>query len=252
MSLATSNTMTYRDQIQRCVQAMALGYAEDVRPFLVAGMSVEKVRLFTEDNIEKRIGKIHDQIEFLVPVFDDLDDLIQQFVREAPLAAYDTGCSDSDRFLKWIRLSQELSSEQHDYIACQLARQEVEAIARGNRLGHVRFQELWRMVPAFQREIETNARLRILLNPIRTWARFQTDVLIGAADELPADVLFFACGNQVRTSVFEGVGQQHLETLASHGPLTLENWRRFERSATRSDLIEFCLDASEMGLVAFG
>ncbi len=247
-----TTTLNYRDQIQRCAQAMALGYAEVVRPFLATGMSVEQVRLFTEDNIEKRIGKIRDQVELLVPVFDDLDALISAFVQESPLVAYDTGCSDSDRFLKWICLGKELSPEQEDYVACQMARQEVETIARSNRLGHVRFQELWRMVSTLQKDIQTNSRLRILLNPIRTWTSFQSDVLIGESDELPADVLFFACGNQVRTSVFEETGKQHLETLASHGPLTLEDWRRFERSATRSDLIEFCLDAAEMGLVAFG
>ena len=77
-------------------------------------------------------------------------------------------------------------------------------------------------------------------------------MLVGDDIELPADALLFSCGNQVRTSVFEEIGKQHIETLASHGPFTLSDWKRQDRSASRSDLIEFCLDAAEMGLVAFG
>ena len=90
------------------------------------------------------------------------------------------------------------------------------------------------------------------LNPIRTWTTFQTNVLLDGEATAPADVLFFASGNQIRTSAFAQAGKSFVETLASHGPFTLTAWKRLDRSTSRSDLIEFCLDAAEMGLVAFG
>lgn len=242
----------YRDQIQRCAQTMALGYVEDVRPYLASGERIEHVKLFTDGNLDKRIDKVLDQVAMLKPAFARLDDLVSEYILEVPLIAYDTGCSDGDRFLRWLGLTQETTPEQQDYIACQLARHEVEHIARKNRLGHVRFQELRSLTDRLKADLGTNPKLRVHLNPIRTWTTFQTTVLLDEDVTNPADVLFFACGNQIRTSAFEAAGQYFVETVAAHGPLTLLDWKRLDRSLCRSEVIEFCLDAAEMGLVAFG
>ncbi len=252
MTTLTRKTTDYRDQIQRCVQTMALGCVEDVRPFLANGMAIEQVKLFTDGNLEKRFEKVCDQVELLKAAFDNLDDLVNEFILEVPLAAYDTGCSDGDRFLRWLKLTHVTTLEQQDHIACQLARHEVENVARSNRLGHVRFQELRSMTDRLTEELNTNPQLRIHLNPIRTWGTFQSNVLLDEDSTVPADVLFFANGQQIRTSVFDADGKYFVETLAFHGPFTLTDWKRLDRSTSRSDLIEFCLDAAEMGLVAFG
>lgn len=252
MTTLTANTTDYRDQIQRCAQTMALGYAEDVRPFLANGMTVEQVKLFTDGNLDKRLGKILDQVDLLKASFDNLSDLVDEYILEVPLAAYDTGSSDGDRFLRWLKLTHVTTLEQQDHITCQLARHEVENVARKNRLGHVRFQELRSLTDRLTADLSTNPKLRIHLNPIRTWGTFQTNVLLDVEAAAPADVLFFANGQQIRTSVFEDAGKYFVETLASHGPFTLTDWMRLDRSISRSDLIEFCLDAAEMGLVAFG
>ena len=252
MTTLTLNTSDYRDQIQRCAQAMSLGYAEDVRPFLADGIKVEWVKLFTDGNLDKRFEKVLDQVGLLKAAFDNLDALVTEYMHEVPLAAYDTGCSDGDRFLRWLSLTHVTTPEQQDHIACQLARHEVEHVARKNRLGHIRFQELRSMTARLTEDLPTNSKLRIHLNPVRVWAAFQTDVLLEENDAAPADVLFFANGQQIRASAFEADGKLFVETLASHGPFTLTDWRRLDRSTSRSDLIEFCLDAAEMGLVAFG
>lgn len=252
MTTLTPNTTDYRDQIQRCAQTMALGHVEDVRPFLASSMSIERVKLFTDGNLDKRRDKLLDQVELLKVAFDNLNDLVNEYIHEVPLAAYDTGCSDGDRFLRWLKLTHVTTPEQQDYIACQLARDEVENIARRNRLGHVRFQELRSMNERLIAALATNPRLRIHLNPIRTWVTFQTRALLDEDTELPANALFFACGQQIRTSVFEDFGEFCVETLAAAGPLTLVDWSRIDRSAARRDVIAFCRDAAEMGLVAFG
>ena len=242
----------YRDQIQRCAQTMALGNYEAVRPFLATGNQVEHVKLFTDGNLDKRIDKILDQVELLKPVFDQLENLVSEYILEVPLAAYDTGCSDGDRFLRWLCQMQITTPEQQDHIVCQTSRNKVEQIARKNRLGHIRFQELRSLTDQLKDELDSNPKLRVHLNPIRTWATFETTILLGDDAMTPADVLFFAYENQIRTSVFEELGKHFVETLASHGPITLREWKRLNRSNSRSDFMEFCLDAAEMGLVAFG
>ncbi len=252
ITLTSPPRETYRDQIQRCAQTMALGYVEDVRPFLAHGEKIEHVKLFTDGNLDKRIDKVLDQVELLKPVFEQLENLVSEYILEVPLAAYDSGCSDGDRFLRWLSLTQVATPEQQDYITCQLARHEVEHIARKNRLGHVRFQELRSLTERLKEELGTNPKLRVHLNPIRTWTTFQTTVLLDEGATTPADVMFFACRNQIRTSAFEETGRYFVEALASHGPLTLQDWKRLDRSVSRGELMEFCLDAAEMGFVAFG
>lgn len=252
MTTLTTSSANYRDQIQRCAHAMSLGYAEEVRPFLADNMKVDWVKLFTDGNLDKRFEKVLDQVGLLNAAFDNLDELISEYIHEVPLAAYDTGCSDGDRFLRWLSLTHVTTPEQQDHITCQLARNEVEHVARQNRLGHIRFQELRSMTGHLADSLPTNPKLRIHLNPIRTWARFQTQQLLDEDTKAPADVLLFANGQQIRVSAFEADGKSFVETLASHGPFTLTDWNRLDRSISRSDLIEFCLDAAEMGLVAFG
>ena len=252
MTPAATVTYDYRDQIQRCAQAMSLAHVEDVRPYLPRGVKAEQVKLFTDGNLEKRFGKVLDQVELLKSAFNNLSDLVGEYIREVPLAAYDTGCSDGDRFLRWLSLTHVTTPEQQDHITCQLARHEVEMIARKNRLGHVRFQELWSMAQTLRGDVDSNPRLRIHLNPIRTSATFQTTALLDADSATPADVMFFACKREIRTSVIEMTGHEYIVTLASHGPITLKEWNCLDRAVSRSDLVEFCRDALDMGLLAFG
>src|SRR5687767_4262879 len=89
MTTLAPKTTDYRDQIQRCAQTMALGYAEDVRPFLASGMTIEQVKLFTDGNLDKRFEKVLDQVELLKAAFDNLNDLVDEYILEVPLAAYD-------------------------------------------------------------------------------------------------------------------------------------------------------------------
>lgn len=252
MTMPACDTTGYRDQIHKCAQNMALGIIDEVRPFLASGMRAESVKLFTDGNLEKRFEKLLDQVELLKAAFDCLEDFVDEYIHEVPLAAYDTGCSDGDRFLQWLRITQAVTQEQQDHITCQLARNEIERIARANRLLHVRFHELRSLAERLTEEFSTNPTLKIHLNPIRTWATFFTNALLDDEALPPTEVLFFASGHQIRTSVIQEPGAKFIESLASHGPLTLSEWSRLDRSNSRRDLIEFCLDAAEMGLVAFG
>lgn len=242
----------YRSQIERCAQTMALGDAEHVLSYLERGSTIEQVLIFTDGNLDKRLQKVLDQVELLKSAFDNLDDLVAEYIKEVPLAAYDTGSSDGNRFLNWLSFTHVTTLEQQDYIACQLARNEVENIARANRLRHIRFQELQSMSARLQGDLKKNPKLRIHLNSIRTWTTFQTSSLLDEESVTPTEVLFFASGSQIRTSVFEQFGNSCIEKLAEHGSLTIAELAESDDAASRKAVIEFCIDAAEIGLVAFG
>ena len=93
--------------------------------------------------------------------------------------------------------------------------------------------------------------LRAHLNPVRAWSRFTTTTLLDDDATLPADVLFFAAGEEIRTAILESHGRALVEELASCGPRTLDEWAGRSQHADREELVSLYRDLAEMGLVAF-
>ena len=242
----------YRRQIQQCARALALAHNEKVGSYLAGGFTLDHLKLFTDGNLDKRYQKLLDQVELLNDAFENFDELVVEYVKTLPLAAYDTGCSDGERFLRWIGESQNPTAEQQDYIACQRSRHVVETVGRSKRLSHVRFQEIWSLSSQLSGELDANPKLRVHLNPIRTWSTFQTSILLDEEASLPATVLFCACGDQIRTAVLEISGQTLVSELETIGPCTLAEWARFSAVYQRDGLVEFCRESAEIGLIAFG
>ena len=244
---------TYRDELRRWVPDLAGFQATTgVCDALAPGSSSIGLKLFAEGNLKKRREKLRAQLESVAEAFDDLEDLVSAYVRSVPPVAYDVTVSDGERFLSWLERTGELTPRQRDYVACQQARLTVEAAARADRPGHRRFQELWSLTSQLAAELDTATSLRASLNPIRAWSRFLTTALLDDDATLPADVLFFAASEEIRTAVLDLHGRELVEELAARGPCTLDEWATQSQHADREELVTLCRDLAEMGLVAFG
>jgi len=244
---------TYQRQIVRLVKAMSR--AEDeaaVANDLAAGSDAACVKMFVDGNLEKRRDKLEHQLEFVAEAFEEFDELIREYIRSGSSLAYDTAESDGERMLLWLTETKSLSPEQLDYITCQRARHAVEDLARKSRLKHVRFQELCSLTDRWLLEFDSSADLQVYLNPIRVWSRFETLALLDEDSTPPANVLFYAAGEEVGTAVLELEGQALINELADYQPCTLAEWVTLTSQAEPAELIETCRDLAEMGLVAFG
>ena len=252
MTDPSESELTYRDELRHWVPALA-GFqpSTGVCDALAPGSSPIGLKLFAEGNLSKRREALRAQLEFVAEVFDDLDELVSAYVRSVPPVAYDVTASDGERFLSWLERTGEQTPRQRDYVACQQARLAVEAAARADRPGHRRFQELWSLTPQLAAELDTAPTLRACLNPVRAWSRFTTTTLLDDDAALPADVLFFAAGEEIRTAVLDPHGRELVEELASCGPCTLDEWAGRSQHADREELVTLCRDLAEMGLVAF-
>jgi len=242
----------YRRQLARWAQDLALAERESVAGHLADGSSDLHVKLFTDGNLDKRFNKLQNALEFIAGAFDPFDDLLAAYVRALPLAAYDTGSSDAERFLIWLEGDQPLTAEQRDYVACQRGRFAVENAARENRSGHVQFQELAGVAAESATALEANPDWQLYLNPVHAWSRFQTSALLDEESTPPANVLFYAAGTEIATAVLEPAGQLLVRSLALYSPCTLDDWAATFDDTDRVELAEFCRDLAEMGLVAFG
>jgi hypothetical protein len=242
----------YREQITRCTQALALANNESVERFVLGNAPAELLKLFTDGNLDKRFLKLQDHFEQMATEFEKFDDLLERYIRTIPLAAYDTGSSDSQRFLDWLCGTRRLTDVQRDHVACQRSRYAIELAAESNRLSHVRFQELWAAHERLGAELESNENLWIHLNPIHSWGVLRTPILLDEETELPATVLFYPVGADIHTAVVEPDAEVLVRSLESRGTLHLDDLASVPLELSRGELIEFCLDLAGVGLVAFG
>lgn len=246
----------YAAQLTRIATSLAVANNDVVHGDVADGQPHDRVGMFTEGNLSKRADKLADQFEDFEDDFENLPELIGGYIRKIPLAAYDTGASDADRFVRWLPTVTELTPEQRDLTLVIRSRFAVEEAGRRNRFGHVRFQELVSLNDRLVAEMETNPELRIHLNPMRTRAIFETGLLIGE-EESPEDgveVVFFAFQTEVRTAILESEGRAFVQTLADIGPCSLARLKKqLDLTISLDDevLLEMLTDCSEVGIIAF-
>lgn len=251
--MKTSQT-DYATQLRHIAQSLAVGQNERVTSEISERDTVEKVHMFTSGNLEKRFDKLKDESELLEDEFDNLEELIEKYVRTQPLQAYDTGTSDIANFMNWLSQELELTPEQRDLTVVLRSRTAVEEIGRQNRLAHVQFQELRSLIDEFGPELGTNASLKIRLNPVRLWATFESRLFLEEDDAAGVEVLFYAFGNEVRTAVLEPEARSLIRTLGECQPCSLSDLHeRIDLTAglDRDELREILLDSAEAGLIAF-
>jgi hypothetical protein len=251
MTTPTSSVDSYREQLTRWARAMALGNDAEVLDGLDEGYSPRRVEMFVDSNLEKRFELIRQQLEFVAGAFTNIDDLLSDYMSEHPMAAFDTGTTDGDRFLGWLEQMQKLTRVQRDYLACQRARHAIEEAGRNLRRAHLRFQELWSVADDLSGQLGASAGLRIHLNPVRAGARFRTRALLDRDVSPPADVLFFPVRRVINVAVLDDAARAVVDDLAVAGSCTLDEWVALGAPLCREELIPLCRDLAATGLIAF-
>jgi hypothetical protein len=241
----------YRRQLDRCAQALAVAQNDAVRGDLAPEATLAQVKLFTDGNLDKRFQKLVDQLELVAEAYDRFEELVERYVRQVPLDAYASGPEDADRFLRWLS-RRRITPEQRDVVACQRSRHAIEAAARRNRLGYVRFHDLSSVSESLAAEWGRDEDLRLHLNPIRVWAAFETRALLDDDADIPAEVLFYPVGGEIRTAVLEARGRELVRSLESRGPCRFDEVTSRGDDLGREEIGELCHDLVEMGLAAFG
>jgi hypothetical protein len=244
----SNRSAAYRREVATLASALAAGDEQALAVQLAAGP--RHVALFSEGNLDKRVDKLGRFLEFIAPAFPDLLDWLARYVREVPLAAGGLGGSDEQQFLRWLLARCKCTRQQRDYLTCQHARHCVEELARARRGDYLRFAELSSVATELGRELESDPRIKIQVNPVRVWARFTTAALLEDQAEPPAVVLFYAGPAEIRTALLEPDSRVVVTRLASRKPCTLAALRR-SLASNIGDIEELCRDLSTIGLVAF-
>jgi hypothetical protein len=239
----------YRRQLNDWVAAMAVADNEAVTD-TADGFTANDVHLFTEGNLDKRADILSIQLSFLRHAFEDLDDLIGEYVMTCPQEAFTAGPADAAAMLRWLLESYEVTPEQEDHIACRLGRYAVEDTARDDRRAHLRFQERLSVARRLANDLGRNDRLRVYLNPALGWAKLQTRVLVDDETHLPADVAFFAVKTEIHSAVLDDPVPSLLAILQDEEGLTLDEWAARSGLGAGEELVALTRRLAELGLVA--
>lgn len=269
LSNADTATEEYRREVERIAEQLAVGQLDEVQPRVAIG----QLKMFTDGNLDKRYMKLTDQTELLAELFEDLDAAIVEFVKTVPLAAYDTGISDGDRFLDWFTQDRRLTDEEFDAVTCEKCRCRVEEVARERRSQHVWFQQIRAAVEdaadddvgAFDIGVARTSGGILRANPIQVEAVFHTRLFVDEETALPAKAVFFPVGAETRTAVIEPQADRLLQMVGSNN-FTVEDieavwnadaWNReFDATAESTEdeeefsVEQLCEELIEVGLLA--
>jgi hypothetical protein len=247
---------TYRAQVAEWARCLATGNVEALRDSIDGDdAAIERMIAFIDGTYMKRADWLKSAVEFVAPAFDNFDELLDAYVNAAPTVAVGANVDDADAFLEWIENTQELTPRQCDYVVCQRARHTVEALALGNRTGHVWFQEVASLATQFAGELNEDEsaaeRLTMHINPMHTWATVVTSELLDQECELPAEVVFFAVDERINSAQFSLGAADVVRELHLSGPTTFERWASTHPSIDRTELKELAMLLGRLGLVAF-
>ena len=139
---------------------------------------------------------------------------------------------------------------QHDLVSCRAARVRLKRMSRDLFRQQLAFRVAQRRCQPEQHSLQRRSGLRLQLNPIRTWARLLSRVMLDGVDP-PANVLFFATPSGPSAALLELEGQALLNELEDWQPCSLDEWAALSHVADRAQLLDFCLELSRMGIVAW-
>jgi hypothetical protein len=244
-----ADRQSYCRQLAAIARAMATAQESQVTSFLDPRYDPWQLAMFVEDNLAKRAEKLQKQLELVAQTFEEFDPLILAYMRSVPLAAYDSGAGDGERMLQWLVNEVRLTPPQRDHIAAQQARHAVAAAAKADREGYVRFARRLDQSAELLAASGADPSLCVSLNPTRQRVRLHSSELLEEQAEPPADVLFFAAGEDIATVVLEPLALELIDALADIEPAPLAAWAKTVELDAH-DLFEFCEPLVTLGILS--
>jgi hypothetical protein len=238
---------------RRAGRSRAVGFpTTGVSTARYSSTSVSRLRLVREADPEVRLRELQDACALLSDGFEDLEQYVRSFVRLVPWDGRASCEVDAERFLDWLTTHAPLTVEQQDYLTCLQSRQAVEFIRLKRWLAHVRFQALLSASEESVDQFATSRRMVVHLNPIRVWATFESHVLLESDTPVPANVLFFPVGDEIRTAVVDAFAEQLILRLEEAGPLGLRALLRGLPADSRHRTTTLLAELLQVGIIAVG
>jgi hypothetical protein len=215
----------YREQLHRWSCLLSSNRMEEFQAELAANAGGEGASIHLYISSSERRGMLREELGMVALTFPDLDVQIDAYIQATPRTAFDLEFSETENFLCWLKETHSLTPQQAAFVGYQLGEYAVLALARHDRIGHVRFQERLRAGSGGPEYLERmGGRVRLYLNPIRIWQRL---VALEPASDLPSetqDMLFYAAVGKIRVLKLDPGKQRLLRDLAERAPCTLDEW----------------------------
>lgn len=188
---------------------------------------------------------------YMQEAFVDLDELIEEYVRSVPWPAEDATTTDAERFFGWLCTHYGLTEEQMDVVNGERARGAVQRLVEERHDEHELFQYQWQRSASLANAWCDRRRVQLHVNPITVGATYQTTTLLDEDVGVPARVLFFPVGDEVRSTILDPTGRAIVRYLAETGARTLDELRTGLTRLDRKALVTVPKRLVRDGLAAF-
>jgi hypothetical protein len=197
-----------------------------------------------------RFAQLQDACALLADGFPQLNQLIEDYVLAVPLQHRSILRDDAAGFLKWISRGISLDDEQRDLVMCLKSRHAVEFVALKQRLAFARFQERAAATSGLLADKSRWRQSKIHMNPVHVWARFETRIMLDVSTRIPATVLFYPVGREIRTVVIEADAEPLLRTL-ERGPLSVRSVLAGLEGEELCEMQDILIDLAQLNIIAF-
>jgi hypothetical protein len=204
----------------------------------------------SDPSLARRMESLQASCDVLADGFDQLDSLVDRYLHETPLASYEDQTLDAERFLDWLDQRDDLTHEQRDYLTCQRSRHAIEFVAFRKRLAHLRFQQLLSQPADGTASLNGRTTVVLHLNPVHVWATYDTHVLLEPDAVVPATVLFFPVGDEIRTLTMSDEAADLVRRLEYAGPTPIRELIAWSTRKVREQRLAMIRLLADRGLVA--
>lgn len=205
--------------------------------------------LLLVDDEERRHAALKSQLDLLDDFLADLDDRLAGYINAVELTANDSGTGDAERFLEWLRQHRSLSVTENDAVCCQSARFAVAGVVALNPARHQRFQELRSRTDEL-RNLRDCRNAWFVVNPIHVWTTLRSRAMLSDTDEIPAQVVFYPLGEDIRSAVVTPLGQKLIRHLSEAGASRWDDLLEVCGDEKPIDVLHLCRELIVLGLVS--
>jgi hypothetical protein len=215
----------YSEQLHRWSCMLSGHRLEEFHVELARNPAGEGARLHLANAVGDRRDMLRRALGLVALAFPNLDAQLDAFLRSSPFTAFDLENSDAENCLRWMADTLPLTPRQASFVGYQLGELAVEALARRDRGGYVRFQRMLGHGPiGWEHPAQPGAGPILHVNPTRAWRRLVTPGSASDGPGEPRDALFYAAGGAVRYLPPDPETAELVRKLIELAPCPLEEW----------------------------
>ena len=207
---------TYEQRLADWSDELAAARTRHVLGDLTVDCSVRDVERFLENAVGERRRMLSEEMDLVGLAFDDMEQLIDEYVALTPRKTFELHEGEPQRFLRWLRRLP-LTPQQADYVTYQESEYACYELARTNRSAYLAFRRLRNQCLTEDFEPLDLSDYLLYLNPVCVWSRLEVAATVDGS-AASGDVAFLAVDSRIEMLWLSSEQREFVKRLNAHAP----------------------------------